>query len=205
MNKIFFNIALLFACITLLVCSLFCIHVQLQKEKTPLEVNNTDTLRFRVQELENEITVLHGQRFALIRDTARIYQKYHELVSRINADSTPKQQYETLKELTGKEQPKAIDVNQKLAEGILCADLLTNIKAQLTLADSVSALQDSVIVTEKQELNEFKILILNSLKESKVKDQGYNRVKRKLHVWRGFALIQCAAITSALTIYKLSH
>lgn len=205
MNKIFFNIALLIACITLLVCSLFCIHVELKKEKTPLQVNVSDTLRFRVQELENEITVLHGQRFALILDTARIYKKYNELVSRINADTTSKQQYETLKELTGKEQPKANDVNLKLAEGILCADLLTNTKAQLALSDSVSALRDSVIVTEKQELNEFKTLLSNSLKESDAKDQDYNRVKRKLHVWRGFAFIQCAAITSAITIYKLSH
>lgn len=205
MNKIFFNIALLIACITLLVCSLFCMHVQLQKEKTPLQVNVSDTLRFRVKELENEITVLHGQRFALIRDTARIYKKYNELVLRINADTTPKQQYETLKELTDIENPKANDVNQKLAEGILCADLLINSKAQLALADSVSALQDSVIVTQKTELNEFKTSLSNSLKESKEKDHGYNRVKRKSHVWRGFALIQCAAITSALIIYKLSH
>ena len=205
MNKIFFNIALLIACITLLVCSLFCIHVQLQKEKTPLQVNNTDTLRFRVKELENEITVLHGQRFALINDTARIYKKYNELVLRINTHTTEKDQYETLKVILDNPQPKANDVNLKLAEGILCADLLTNTKAQLAIADYVSALQDSVIVTQKLELKEFKTLLSNSLKESSGKDQAFTRVTRKLHLWRGFALIQCAAITSAITIYKLSH
>ena len=205
MNKKFFYITLLIACITLLLCSLFCIHVQLQKEKVQLEVNVNDTLRFRVQTLENEINVLHVQRFALISDTARIYHKYEQLVSRINTATTEKQQYETLKELTGKPEPKIIDANLKIAEGILCCDLLLNTKAQLTISDSVSALQDSVITTQKIELDQFKTGLNKALNETKAKDQAFAHEKAKLRRWRGFALLQTVAIATAISIYKLSH
>lgn len=206
MDKRFYNLGLVIASITLLACSLFAIHVHFDKEhKTHEPVNASDTLRFKVRELQDEITQLKHQRKALQSDTAQFYDKYNEILSRINSNKTDSAQYELLRELLNKPSPEPIDINQSIAGGLLCCSLLKNTSQQLRFADSVAQLQDTIIATQHSEISNCNELLTEVSQRETLVSQQLSTTKRKLRGWRIFGASQLSAIIASITIYKLTH
>lgn len=164
----------------------------------PVIVPAEDTLHFKVRELQNEIAGLKVKRTNLQHDTIRIYDKHNAMLSRINNERSDSAQQAILQELLDNPKPQLQEINKAIAEGVLCCDLLENIKEQLVIADSTSRLQDTIICTQQIEILNYKIC------------QASGEVKlaktiSRLHHWRTAALGQALAITIAVVTYKLTH
>jgi hypothetical protein len=125
MNK---KLLLLLAFITVLLAGYFgfIYYPSHHQVSTPVITMPEDTLRFKVVQLQNEIAQLNEQRQALQQDTIKYYNKYHELLARIGRNKSDSAQYEITKELLNVPDPQTWQVNEALAKGEFCCDLLQN-------------------------------------------------------------------------------
>jgi len=110
-----------------------------------------------------------------------------------------------LHQLLEKPDPTGVDVNIAIAQGQLCCDLLQNTKEQLTFSDSSSGLKDTIITTQKIELNDYKCTLSDALVKIQQQDQEERKTKFRLLRWRSTALVQSISVAASITIYKLSH
>jgi chromosome segregation ATPase len=177
------------------------------KSTLPAIVRHVDTLQFKVRELEHTIETLKAQREALQADTATFYNRYNQLLSRINdkRNHSDSAQYSITGEILHKDKPELIDINQSIVKGQLCCELYSNQCLQLKNADSIITSQDTVIYTQAIEINfanqtaDIYATVLAS-EANKV-----NKTKNHLRSWRSAALLQAAIITASITLYKLLH
>jgi hypothetical protein len=166
-----------------------------------------DTLKYKVLSFQNEIQQLKDQRKGLQKDTAFLYSGYLEILSRINNydNNSDTAQLYLLRELLHKPDPKPVEVNQELAKGVLCQQLLGNSRRQLFVADSITKIQDTIIVTQKTQLSNCNKNFIEVRADVARQSLELTEVKSKLRGWRIFGLSQGIALAAALTIYKLSH
>ena len=186
-------------------CSIFAVHAYLEKKEQPHAIVFSDTLRFKVRELQNEIATLQQQRTALQSDTAKFYIKYNEILSRINSNKSDSAQYKLLQELLRKPDPMPIDVNQAIAGGILCCSLLQNTSQQLLLADSINQFKDTVITTQLAEISICSKNLIEVSQQEVLLNSKLTTTKNKLRKWRIAGASQLTAVVAAITFYKLTH
>ena len=199
------QLILVIAACNLFWCSIFAVHAYLEKKEQPHAIIFSDTLRFKVRELQNEIATLQQQRTALQSDTAKFFIKYNEILSRINSNKSDSAQYKLLQELLHKPDPMPIDVNQAIAGGILCCSLWQNTSQQLRLADSINQLKDTIIATQHTEINTCSKNLIEVSQQEVLLDLKLKTTKNKLRKWRIAGASQLTAVVAAITFYKLTH
>lgn len=199
------QLILVIAACNLFWCSIFAVHAYLEKKEQPHAIVFSDTLRFKVRELQNEIATLQQQRTALESDNAKFYNKYNEILSRINGNKSDSAQYKLLQELLRKPDPMPIDVNQAIAAGMLCCTLLQNTSQQLRIADSISQLKDTVIATQLAEISICSKNLNEVSQQQVLLNSKLTTTKNKLRKWRIAGASQLTAIVAAITFYKLTH